>query len=464
MCELYIHDTIAALSTPYGEGGVSIVRISGKDAVKIAEQVYLSPSGRRIRFSHCHAAFGYAVDPKSGTKIDEAIFLPMLAPKSYTREDVVEIQCHGGMVVVSKILDLIFSLGVRQAAPGEFTKRAFLNGRIDLLQAEAVMDVIKAKSSEILSSAMDKLAGKYSSELAVFKEKILSLIASLEAPLDYPDEDLFSFDTETTISSLSSLAEEAENMLKSASDGKILEDGLKVSLIGKPNVGKSSLLNMLLGENRAIVTEIAGTTRDVIEESCLIDGLPVRLCDTAGIHDTDGKIEKLGIEKTKRAVDESDFLMVVLDSSAPFSKEDETVMDIVLNSGKNFMVALNKNDLPEKISSAFLASKYSCETFSISAKSSYGKQELRTALGLRLKTVFKINFSSCFWASSRHREALSSISADLRSALETVKQGYSPDMPVVFLRGALNALEGLTGENYDEEILDRVFSNFCVGK
>lgn len=464
MKNFYLEDTIAALSTPCGTGGIAVIRISGPDAFSSAGRLFRSPRGSSREFVHYRAMYGHAVRPSDGSFIDEAIFLPMKAPHSYTTEDTVEIQCHGGSSCVYEILGALFSVGVRQALPGEFTKRAFLGGRIDLLQAEAVMDIIGAKSRDALENAEEQLEGKYSEELSQFKESIARAAAAVEAPLDYPDEDLYAMDSDESAAMLDALAENAALMLAKAEGGRLCRDGAKVSLIGRPNAGKSSILNMLLGASRAIVTDIAGTTRDTIEESCSIRGALVNLCDTAGIHETDSVIEKIGIEKTIAAADESDIIIAVLDSSSEISDEDREVLRIASESGKPFFAVLNKSDLPSLIDSDGISSEYGCSCISISARTGSGSDELEKLIYAKIMEIFPSGASSRFSASGRCREALSSIASDLREAADAARAGLPGDICAVPLRAAVQSLEALTGEKYDEDILDRVFSEFCIGK
>lgn len=461
----YLDDTIAALSTPYGEGGIAIVRISGPDALEAASRLYESPSGRRgAKFAHHKALYGRAVDPEDGSYIDEAIFLPMLSPRSYTTEDVVEIQCHGGMTCVAGILGALFRTGVRQALPGEFTRRAFLGGRIDLIQAEAVMDVIEAKSDESLSMAMEQLEGKYSRELEDFKKRIVEAAALIEAPIDYPDEDLYLEDSKEAMDRLMTLRMEARRMLELSSGGRLYREGARASLIGKPNTGKSSVLNMLLGEDRAIVSDTAGTTRDTVEDYCVMEGIAIRLCDTAGIRDAECSVERLGIERTREAAAGSDLVIAVLDSSSEASEEDLAVLSLASAGGRPFIALLNKSDLPPKFPEEEVLKGRNCRAVRVSAKTGEGRRELEEAIASRLKGMFRASSTSRFIASQRHREALSQIESNLGEAVEAAAAGMPGDVCSVPLRSAIRALEALTGESYDEDILDSVFSKFCIGK
>lgn len=459
----YKEDTITALSTPFGEGGIAVIRISGSSAVEIAERLY-SPIGSKKKFEHFRIHYGHVINPFDGCFIDEALFLVMKSPYSYTREDVVEIQCHGGMVPVRKIIDTLNSLGVRNALPGEFTKRAFLNGRIDLLQAEAVMDVITAKTEKGLEMAEKQLGGKFSLELSDFKELILDLIARIEAPLDYPEENLYTIDVSDIKASVKDLLLTAEKMKSLCEGGKIYKDGVKISIIGKPNVGKSSLLNMLLGEQRAIVTEYAGTTRDTIEELCIIDSVPVNLCDTAGIHDTKDFVEKLGVEKTRESIERADFIIAVFDISSDFTDEDRDVLDLININGKHFIIVFNKSDLPQNYDYKDISHKYNNDFVLLSTVSLDGREEFKRILSAKLKTVYKADSNNYFLASQRHREALSNIVTFLEQAIDTLNMNFPLDMLTVNLRDTLSVISELCGESFDESILDRIFNEFCIGK
>ncbi len=460
----YKEDTIAALSTPPGEGGIAVIRISGSRAFDIAHRLYKKPGGGCVKFEHFHFYFGHVADPCDGKFIDEALFLIMKSPHSYTREDVVEIQCHGGMTPVIKILELIFAMGARSALPGEFTKRAFLNGRIDLIQAEAVMDIIRARTSKSLEIASTQLAGKFSAELADFKDRILDLIAKIEAPLDYPDEDLFACDPAELAASINSLLSLAIKMKSLCEGGRLYRDGVKVAITGKPNVGKSSILNMLLCEDRAIVTEYAGTTRDIIEETCVIDSIAINLCDTAGLRDTDDFIEKLGVEKTRESIEKADFVIVVLDISSGLDENDEIVLRLASRYEKDFMIVFNKADLEAQLNPEEIAVKYAVDSAVISTVSKDGGDNFKNILAGKLKKVYKSDAGAVFLASQRHREAIASIADSLADAAVTINSGYPHDMLLISLREVLAVISELCGESFDEAVLDKIFSEFCIGK
>ena len=456
----YREDTIAALSTPFGEGGIAVIRISGENAIDIAAKLYASSGKKKLKHFRIH--YGNVVNPFDKSFVDEALFLVMKAPYSYTRENVVEIQCHGGMIPVRKIMNILNSMGVRNALPGEFTKRAFLNGRIDLLQAEAVMDLINAKTDKSFEIATNQLSGKFSSELLEFKNLIIDLIAKIEAPLDYPEENLYDIDAGNIRASLENLLSISEKMQLLCEGGKIYRNGVKVSIIGKPNVGKSSILNMLLGEKRAIVTEYAGTTRDTIEESIVLDSIPISLCDTAGLHDTCDFIEKLGVEKTKESLESADFVIVVFDISSELTQDDKIIFDLVKEFNKDFIAVFNKSDLCAKCDPAEIS--LNMKYVMLSAVSFEGREKLEFMLSDSLKTVYRAASQGFFLASQRHNEALEQITCCIKQAVQTLDSGYPMDMLLVYLRDILSVIALLCGESFDEAVLDKIFSEFCIGK
>lgn len=451
-------DTIAALATPSGEGGIAVIRISGAEAFSLARRIY---RGRAERFGHYRIHYGHIADPFDGTLIDEALFMAMKAPRSYTCEDVIEIQCHGGMIPVNRTLECLCRMGARLATPGEFTKRAFLNGRIDLIQAEAVMDIIRAKSETNFQMAYRQFSGKVSRQLSDFREKILSLIARVEAPLEYPEEDLFSFSADDVLSALEEIAAAAARMYEACGSGRIYRSGVSVALAGKPNVGKSSLMNLLLGEQRAIVTEVPGTTRDSIEENLLVEDILVNLCDTAGLRETEDKVERIGVEKTRQMLVRADFVVFIVDGSKEPDEEDAMVFRMIRDAGKEFITVLNKSDREGVSPSLF--SRFG-DAVRLSALTGQGKNAFTAALARRIRFVFKADSSNLFLASMRHREAFVLILDCLERALETVRSGFPADICLIDLRKALHHLSVLCGETFDEDILDKIFSEFCVGK
>lgn len=459
----YKEDTIAALSTPPGEGGIAIIRVSGSDAWSIVYQLYIPYRGKAKPFTHHGVVLGYVSDPKTQKRIDEALFIAMKAPNSYTAEDVVEIQCHGGYAAASSILTLLHSMGVREALPGEFTKRAFLNGRIDLLQAEAVMDLIHANTSVTLDMAEEQLRGKFSHELQIFKQELISISASLEAPLEYPDEDFFVPDTEELYGSLDSVLKKAQRMKELCEGGKILKAGIKTAIAGKPNVGKSSILNLLLSEDRAIVTEFAGTTRDTIEEAFSADGTLLTLVDTAGLRAADDSIEKLGIEKSRNAIKSSDFVLAIFDLSRELEKEDFEILEFLKELNRPFIIVLNKRDKEQKLDLEQLL-KYSDKYISISAKDPAYRSDFIKFIAKSVNSLFRLNSANLFSASRRQLSLISELIASLNFSISAIKEQFPLDMISVGLREAISIISELSGESFDEAVLDKIFSEFCVGK
>lgn len=339
-------DTIAAISTPIGEGGISIIRISGEQALEVASRVY---HGRNLNQVASHTInYGRIIDPDTDKEVDEVMVSVMLAPKTYTREDVIEINCHGGLVATNKILQLVLSNGARMAEPGEFTKRAFLNGRIDLSQAEAVMDLIRAKTDRSMKVALNQLDGDLSRLIKSLRQDILDVLAQVEVNIDYPEYDAVeTMTTKLLQEKATELQQQIGQLLSTAKQGKVLREGLATAIIGRPNVGKSSLLNRLLHEDKAIVTNIAGTTRDVIEEYVNVNGVPLKLIDTAGIRQTTDQIEKLGVERSRKAIGTADLVLLLLDSSEPLTKEDRELLNDTADTKR--IIILNKTDLPSQL-------------------------------------------------------------------------------------------------------------------
>lgn len=455
---MYLRDTIAAISTPVGEGGIGIVRISGPASLPIARDIFQAKSSgglKNHRFS-----YGSVLDPASGALLDEAMLVFMKAPNSYTREDVVEIQCHGGALVVSRILSLVVSAGARLAAPGEFTKRAFLNGRIDLVQAEAVMDVISSRTDAALSLAQHQREGLLSRRIAVVKDGILYALAYVEALIDFPEEDIdVAVDTDV-LGRVSPAVAELDALIDGFDAGKVLRDGVSVMIAGKPNVGKSSLLNTLLKENRAIVTAVPGTTRDLIEEVVNINGLPVKLLDTAGIRDSDDLAEKEGVRLSLARIPVADLVLFVVDASTAFTVEDEAILQAI--GGKCLIVVLNKSDLPRAIE---LPVGLTAQTVAISTFDGSGIPELRDAIAAAFMHGAAIDGREYVAVSrARHRDALLKARESLRSFVANLSAGVNMELLPIDLRDALNAVGEVTGETTVDDVLDRIFSSFCIGK
>ncbi|WP_075756567.1 tRNA uridine-5-carboxymethylaminomethyl(34) synthesis GTPase MnmE [Sporomusa sphaeroides] len=457
-------DTISAIATAIGEGGIGIIRISGSKAMAIAGKLFISKSGKTVDSLLSHQVmYGHIIDPASGETVDEAILLSMRAPRSYTCEDVVEIHCHGGPVPLKRILDLTLVQGARLAEPGEFTKRAFLNGRLDLAQAEAVIDIIRSKTDASLKVAVGNLSGQLSEQVRALRHAVLRMIAQLEAAIDFPEEDI----EEAAAADVAQLIAEAKSrlttLLATAQTGRILREGLATVIIGKPNVGKSSLLNALLREKRAIVTDIPGTTRDIIEEYVNIGGIPLKIIDTAGIRDTADVVEKIGVERAKALVEQADLILLLLDSSAPLSPEDRAVLELL--PGKQAIVLINKSDLPARLETEEVE-KYTGGRLVL--KISVAREEGLAALEQAIvDMVYGGQVSpgeAAFVNNVRHSAALRAALERLNDAEATIEAGMPSDCIVVDLREAWEKLGAVTGDTVGEDIIDQIFTQFCIGK
>lgn len=459
---MYKEDTIAAIATAPGAGGIGIIRISGKKALEIADKVFSSPSGKKIPDMPTYtAAFGQLKD-KDGNFIDEAIALIMRGPKSYTCEDVAELQCHGGQLPLRQALRAVFEAGARPAEPGEFTKRAFLNGRIDLSQAQSVMDVINAKTELALRQAAGHLTGSFSGEIQGYRQEILSCIAHLEALIDFPEEGVEEIETEKIRQQIESLRKKFSRLLATAGTGRILREGLMTAIVGKPNVGKSSLLNALLQEERAIVTDIPGTTRDAIEEYADLEGIPLRIIDTAGIRETADTVEQLGVEKSKAYMEKAQLVLALFDSSRPLEEEDEKILSLL--QGRQAIVLLTKQDLPEKLASRELQARLpEAPILPLSLKGEKkGLEQLKKAVHA---FVFQNEEApATFLRDEEEAEKLRRADRHLAEALTTINAGLGLDFLSIDLRSAWEALGELTGEAIGDDIVDEVFKRFCIGK
>ncbi len=465
-----LDDTICAISTPLGEGGIGIVRLSGKNSFGIAERIFRpvrlqTPMGRRPDTRHqTHTIhYGHIVDPESGNVIDEVLLTFMKAPATYTREDVVEINCHGGIVPLKNVLELCLKEGARLADPGEFTKRAFLNGRIDLTQAEAVIDIIKAKTDRSLRVAMDQLRGVLSLKLNKIKEDLIALTALIEAHIDFPEEDIDVPSKERIEIQVKELINEIDALLRSSEGGKILREGISTAIIGRPNVGKSSLLNALLMEDRAIVTKIPGTTRDIIEEFINIDGIALKIVDTAGIRKAKGLAEEAGVRRSLRAIDGADLILLVLDGSQVLKEEDRTLFEKV--KGRQGVIVLNKNDLPPKIEEDDLSKVIGEKPLvKISATEMTGIEELRKAISDLIFTGKVISQEGAIITKLRHKKNLLDAKENLENFRDLLAEGQSSEFLALDLREALDHIGEIVGIVTTENILDRIFSEFCIGK
>ncbi|AJA50123.1 tRNA modification GTPase MnmE [Clostridium pasteurianum DSM 525 = ATCC 6013] len=455
-------DTIVAIATALGEGGISIIRVSGKDSVNIVNKIFRAKSGRTLlNIKPYTMQYGNIVELTTRENIDDVIVSFMKGPKSFTAEDTIEINCHGGIFSTNRVLEEVLKAGARIAEPGEFTKRAFLNGRIDLSQAEAVMDIITSKTDMSMKAAVKQSEGSLSMCINDLRKKLLELIAHIEATVDYPEDDLEELTSEDTIIQLKAVLYKIESLINSADEGKIIREGLNTAIVGKPNVGKSSLLNALLEEKRAIVTDIEGTTRDLIEEYINISGIPVKIIDTAGIRKTKDIVEKIGVENSIKKIDEADLIIFILDSSREIDNKD---LDIIRHiKDKKYIVILNKTDLPRKIQNTdlkILSSKYVIE---MSAKNGFGIDILKD----KIKELFfneNIKASNLIITNIRHKAALISAKSNCLEAINALKNTSAIDLASIDIRNAWYNLGQITGDTMEEDLIEKIFKNFCLGK
>ncbi len=455
-------DTIAAISTPIGEGGIGIVRMSGPLSLRIADAVFVPGDNKKASsFKSYTTHYGHVFE--KGAVIDEVILTVMRAPKSYTKEDVVEINCHGGAQAVRKVLRLVLKHGARMADPGEFTKRAFLNGRIDLAKAEAVMDVIRAKTEASLKVAMDQLGGVLSGEIEDIRNELVDIAAELEASIDFPDEGLEPQDRKALIERVAAVSERIKELSDSYNEGMIYREGVLATICGKPNVGKSSLMNLLLKRDRVIVSPVPGTTRDAVEEMINLGGIPVRLVDTAGISETEDALESEGIKKSKKYLDLADMIIVMLDASANIDKAD---MDILrLTSGRKRVIVINKCDLKHKLDrKKVIKLSGRDKVLNVSVGKVEKIKELEKAIADMIVEGGIIRGDSAIVTNARHKELLDKALADVLSVKKHLTEPLPLELVLVDLNGALYSLGLVVGKSVSDDILERIFEKFCVGK
>lgn len=455
-------DTIAAIATVLGEGGISIIRISGTKSLDIVNSIFKGKNNRDLLDIKPYSMrYGFIIEKETEDVLDEVLVTYMKGPRSYTAEDTVEINCHGGVTPTKRIFQEIIKAGARVAEPGEFTKRAFLNGRIDLSQAEAVIDIIRSKTELSMKSAVLQSNGRISKEINTLRNKLLQIIAHIEATVDFPEDDLEEVTSNQVSIQIQNIINEVNELLSTADEGKILREGLNVVIVGKPNVGKSSLLNALLKEQRAIVTEVPGTTRDVIEEYINLDGVPIKIIDTAGIRETEDIVEKIGVEKSKEKIAEADLIIFMIDLSRELDDEDKEIMDYIRD--KKYIVLLNKSDLKNKVVKEDLIGldlKYIIES---SAKIGKGLDELKDSI----KELFfkgEVKNQDIIITNARHKEALIRAKESLSSALDTLNNTLAIDLSSIDIRNAWSKLGEITGDTLEEDIIDKIFSEFCLGK
>ena len=452
-----MEDTIVAISTANGVGAISIIRLSGPTALDVASSIF---KGKDLKKVASHTInHGYIVD-KNGSIIDEVLVSVMLAPKTYTTEDIVEINTHGGIASTNKVLELCLVNGARLAQPGEFTKRAFLNGRIDLTEAEAIEDVINSSTDKSLKLSMNQLTGSLKNLITEIRKDIMSLIANIEVNIDYPEyEDAEDITLQKLKEKLLPIKTKLEELLKNSNDAKIIKNGINICMIGRPNVGKSSLLNAFLEEDKAIVTDIAGTTRDIVEGETIINGIKINFLDTAGIRETANVVEKIGVDKSKKIINTADLIILVLNNNEKLNPDDLELLDLVKD--KNYIIFINKNDLPAKID--LLASKYTNVVYG-NTLTTAGIKELKEMI-TTLFNLEKISTNDATYITNARHKALIEVALNyLNSALENIDNSYSVDMLEIDIRACWDTLGEIIGATYKDELLDELFSNFCLGK
>ena len=455
-------DTICGIATPVGEGGISIIRVSGNKSLELISRIFKGINSSKITDMKTYTMkYGHIFNRETGDKIDEVIISYMKGPRSYTAEDVVEINCHGGTVTTNNVLEEVIKAGGRLAEPGEFTKRAFLNGRIDLTQAEAVMDIIRAKTDLAAKSAIIQSSGFLSKEIKKLKEYLLEVLSLIEYTVDFTEDDEES-DPSVPIKiegQLEDAIKKMNSLLKSSNEGKIIREGLNMAIVGKPNVGKSSLLNALLKEKRAIVTDVPGTTRDIIEEYISLDGIPIKIIDTAGIREANDIVEKIGIDKSKEKIEQADLVVLVLDVSRELDNEDKKIIEYI--NGKNYIVLLNKTDLAVKLNNDEINNLNN--KIKISALTGFGVDDLKD----KIKEMFfdgKIENQSLIISNNRHKQALIRAVENCNEALERVKLNEYLDLISIYVTAALKSLGEITGSEIEVDLINKIFSEFCVGK
>lgn len=455
-----LFDTIAAISTPRGEGGIGIVRISGNNALDILEKIFKPKSGKAIKGLRNYSInYGHIFDGE--TLVDEVLVSIMKAPNTYTREDIVEINCHGGFVITEKVLEVVLKNGARIAEIGEFTRRAFLNGRIDLTQAEAVIDLIHGKTEKSVSLSLNQLRGDLKEQIEHLKKLVLDVAAHINVVLDYPEEGIDDPLPEHLVENLQEVLDTTDRLIRSYDKGKMIKEGIKTAIVGKPNVGKSSILNSVLKEERAIVTHVPGTTRDIIEEVVNLKGIPLVLVDTAGIRKTDDLVENIGVEKSKKLIESADLILFVVDGSRPLDEEDMKIHEAI--KAEKVIGILNKIDIKEDIDLSPLTkiSKW----LEISAIKNQGIDEMEEEIYRHIidenieDSSQKITITNV-----RHKSALEKTKQSIENIFETIESGLPMDLMAVDIKGALDSLSEVTGEISSEDLLDHIFSNFCVGK
>ncbi|HDA8021727.1 TPA: tRNA uridine-5-carboxymethylaminomethyl(34) synthesis GTPase MnmE [Staphylococcus aureus] len=456
-------DTITSISTPMGEGAIGIVRLSGPQAVEIADKLYKGKHLLNDVPSHT-INYGHIIDPESKEVVEEVMVSVLRAPKTFTREDIIEINCHGGILTINRVLELTMTYGARMAEPGEFTKRAFLNGRIDLSQAEAVMDFIRSKTDRASKVAMNQIEGRLSDLIKKQRQSILEILAQVEVNIDYPEyDDVEDATTEFLLEQSKEIKQEINRLLDTGAQGKIMREGLSTVIVGKPNVGKSSMLNNLIQDNKAIVTEVAGTTRDVLEEYVNVRGVPLRLVDTAGIRETEDIVEKIGVERSRKALSQADLILFVLNNNEALTQEDYTLYEVVKN--EDVIVIVNKMDLEQNIDINEVKDMIGDTPL---IQTSMLKQEGIDELEIQIRDLFfggeVQNQDMTYVSNSRHISLLKQARQTIQNAIDAAESGVPMDMVQIDLTRTWEILGEIIGETASDELIDQLFSQFCLGK
>ena len=456
-------DTITSISTPMGEGAIGIVRLSGPQAIEIGDTLYKGK--KKLSEVDTHTInYGHIIDPETNETVEEVMISVLRAPKTFTREDIIEINCHGGILTINRILELTMTYGARMAEPGEYTKRAFLNGRIDLSQAEAVMDFIRSKTDRASKVAMNQIEGRLSDLIKKQRQSILEILAQVEVNIDYPEyDDVEDATTEFLLEQSKNIKEEINRLLETGTQGKIMREGLSTVIVGRPNVGKSSMLNNLIQDNKAIVTEVAGTTRDVLEEYVNVRGVPLRLVDTAGIRDTEDIVEKIGVERSRKALSEADLILFVLNNNEPLTEDDQTLYEVVKN--EDVIVIINKTDLEPRLDIDEVKKMIGDMPL---IQTSMLKQEGIDELEIQIRDLFfggeVQNQDMTYVSNSRHISLLKQARHSIQDAIDAAESGVPMDMVQIDLTRTWEILGEIIGESASDELIDQLFSQFCLGK
>lgn len=455
-------ETISSISTPVGEGAIAIVRLSGEDAIEIADRLY--KGAKKLSDTDSHTInYGHIIDPKTGETVEEVMVALMRAPKTYTREDIVEINCHGGIHTVNRVLQLTLNNGARMAEPGEFTKRAFLNGRVDLSQAEAVMDFIRAKTNEASKVANQQVQGRLKIYIEELRQSILNILAQVEVNIDYPEyDDVEEATTSFLLSEAKKVSDNIDKLLKSSTEGRILREGLSTVIVGKPNVGKSSLLNYLIQDNKAIVTDVAGTTRDILEEYVNVNGIPLKLVDTAGIRETDDIVEKIGVERSREALKDAELILYVMNNNDELTPEDLELLESA--DDKKVIGIVNKLDLENKLDINYLEEHFKIPLIKTSIINGEGVDDLENEIQEMFFEGSLSSADSTYVSNNRHINLLEQAKTAIEDAISSAELDVPVDIIQIDLIKTWELLGEVIGEDVSEQLIDKLFSQFCLGK